>query len=420
MDLSIVLPTYNEENNIKYLITQIKDILKDTKIDYEMIVVDANSKDNTQKNAKELGAKVIVQKNPGYGNALKEGFEITQGDYILTMDVDLSHEPKWITSLWKNRELADILIASRFIKGGKTDTSLFRKILSLILNKTFALVLTTPFKDLSCGYRLYKKDVIKEIKILGSDFNVLQEILTRAYSSGFIIKEIPVYVKKRREGKSKLRLFKFGISYLKSLFRLWKLRNSIESADYDSMAYYSKFPLQRYWHRKRYKIIMNFINNEKNILDIGCGTSKIIQNLPTAIALDLRFNRLRFLKRTNKYLINGDVNYLPFKDKSFKVVIFSNVLEHLENDNKALKEINRVLQNDSILILNTPDYGTLMWRIIEFFYTKIISEGGHCHEHRNKYNYNKLQDRLLKDGFKVIDHKYIFGSELSVKCIKSK
>ncbi|MFH0936537.1 MAG: glycosyltransferase [Candidatus Woesearchaeota archaeon] len=418
MDLSIILPTYNEESNIKDLIIQVKTILKNIKMSYEIIVIDANSKDNTQKNARELGAKVIIQKNPGYGSALKEGFEIAQGDYILTMDSDLSHDPKWITTLWKNRESADILIASRFVRGGKTDTSLFRKILSLILNNTFAIALSTPFKDLSIGYRLYKKNVIQEIKIIGHDFNVLQEILIRSYSSGFIIKEIPVHVKKRKEGKSKLQLFKFGISYLKSLFRLWKLRTSIESADYDSRAYYSKIPLQRYWHRKRYKIIMKFLNHEKNILDIGCGTSKIIQNLPTATALDLRFNRLRFLKKTNRYLINGDVNNLPFKDKSYKVIIFSNVLEHLENDQKALKEINRVLKNNSILILNTPDYGTLMWRIIEFFYTKIISQGGHCHEHKNKYTYKKLRDRLLKDGFKIIDHKYIFGSELAVKCIK--
>lgn len=388
-EISVVLPTYNEGGNVGELIQRLNKVLSSLTKKYEIIVVDGHSKDNTVKEAKETGAKVFLQKEKGYGAALKEGFQAAKGDYIITMDADLSHDPIFIRDLWKKRHSYDLVIASRNIKGGKADMPITRRMLSRLLNLFFSYVLSTPVKDLSSGYRMYKKEVLDEIKIVGKDFNVLQEILVRAYSAGFMITEIPFHYKPRKAGKTKAQLLKFFVSYLKTLKRLWSLRNSIESADYDERAYYSKIPLQRYWQRKRYKLVMKFLSKDdksgKNkVLDIGCGSSKIIQNLPEAIGLDKDSKKLRYLRKTNKHLVNASINDLPFKDNSFDTVICSQVIEHIKVDKKTFCEMNRVLKNNGKLIIGTPDYSTTSWRFWEWIYGKVLSKA-YADEHITHY-----------------------------------
>lgn len=423
-EISIVLPTYNEEGNVSELIARLNKVLNPLTKNYEIIVIDGYSKDSTVKEAKAAGAKVFLQKEKGYGAALKEGFDIAKGDYVITMDADLSHDPIFIKEMWKKRHSYDLIIASRNIKGGKADMPMTRRFLSKFLNLFFSYMLSTPVKDLSSGYRMYKKEVLDEIKIIGKDFNVLQEILVRAYSAGFMIAEIPFHYKPRKAGKTKAQLFKFFMSYLKTLKRLWSLRNSIESADYDERAYYSKIPLQRYWQRKRYKLVMNFLSKDdksgKNkVLDIGCGSSKIIQNLPEAIGLDKDQKKLRYLRKTNKHLVNASVNDLPFKDKSFDTIICSQVIEHIKIDNKTFSEMDRVLKNNGKLIIGTPDYSTKSWRFWEWIYGKVLSKA-YADEHITHYTKKSLDIKLREHGFNPIKTKYVCGAEMIILAIKTK
>ncbi len=423
-EISIILPAYNEEDNISILIKRLHKVLSSLTKNYEIIVIDDHSKDSTVKEAKAAGAKIFLQKENGYGAALKEGFQIARGDYIVTMDANLSHDPLLIKEMWAKRHSYDLIIASSGIKGGKAEMPIMRKTLSRFLNLFFSYTLSTPIKDLSSSYRMYKKEVLDEIIIVGKDFNVLQEILVRAYSAGFMITEIPIHYKPRNAGKTKAHLFKFFISYLKTLKSLWTLRNSIESADYDERAYYSKIPLQRYWQRKRYKIVMNFLSKEdksgKNrVLDIGCGSSKIIQNLPEAIGLDKDFKKLRYLRKTNKHLINASINDLPFKDKSFDTVICSQVIEHIKMDKRTFGEMNRVLKNKGKLIIGTPDYSTISWRFWEWIYGKVLSKA-YADEHITHYTKKSLDNKLIEFGFNPIKTKYVCGAEMITFAIKSK
>jgi len=186
-DLSVVLPSYNEGDNIGILVSKLNKTLSSMNLNYEIIVIDGRSKDKTQETARAAGAVVVEQKGKGYGDALKEGFRTAKGKYVLTMDADLSHDPIFIRVLWENRESADLVIASRFIKGGLADMPLSRVILSGLLNKFFSLALSIPVKDLSSGFRLYKKSVLSELDLNGTDFNILQEILVRLYSAGWVV-----------------------------------------------------------------------------------------------------------------------------------------------------------------------------------------------------------------------------------------
>jgi dolichol-phosphate mannosyltransferase len=142
------------------------------------------------------------------------------------MDADYSHPPVFICDLWESRNSADIIIASRYIRGGKADMPISRYLLSRVLNTFFGLGLNIPVRDMSSGYRLYSATVIRDLEIECSDFDVLQEILVRAVINNFRIQEIPFAYSPRKHGSSHARVFKFGIAYLKTFRRLWLLRNT--------------------------------------------------------------------------------------------------------------------------------------------------------------------------------------------------
>lgn len=225
-DVSVVIPAYDEGENISHLIAGIKKILEGRKISYEILVVDAGSNDDTIERAQAAGAKVMVQSQPGYGMALKEGFEAAKGRNIITMDADLSHDPEFIDEMMARRDEADIIIASRYVHGGSADMSRFRRILSIILNRIFCRILSLPYRDISSGYRFYSRESLRKIEITSRDFDVLEEILVKAYCLGLRIVEIPFHYKPRIHGTSHARLLRFGISFCKTLYRMWKLRRS--------------------------------------------------------------------------------------------------------------------------------------------------------------------------------------------------
>ena len=416
MDISVLIPTLNEEKNLIELIPNVKKTLEALGVKYELIIIDGGSKDRTVRIAIELGAVVVSEHRPGYSRALKTGFDVAKGKFLITMDADLTHEPKFITKMWQVKDGAELIIASRYIPGSKRQMEVFRAILSIVLNRFFSFSLSLPVKDLSSGFRMYSRRAIKSIDIEGVDFDGLQEILLKVYAKGWKITEVPFEYKVRKYGRSHIKLFKFGLSYLKTFFKIWQLRNSINCADYDYRAYYSRIPLQRYWQRRRYDIIMGFIKDKSSIVDIGCGSSKVIVDLPDAIALDINFSKLLYLRKTNRKLINATIGNLPFKGSSFSCAICSQVIEHTK-EKEIFAELNRVLKNEGVLIIGTPDYDRVSWRIIERLYG-FFHRGGYADAHITHYSHKTLADNLRKSGFKILDFKYILGSELIVKAIK--
>lgn len=416
IELSIIIPALNEASNIALLIKKIKDLLYNHKIGYEIIVVDGGSRDGTVEIARKMDVKVIIQKASGLGNALLEGFRVSRGKMILTLDADFSHPPDFIIKMLMKINEAEVIVGSRYIKGGIAEMPFFRYILSRILNLFFQYGLSLLIKDVTSGFRIYKREVIDSINIYAEDFDVLPEILIEVYSKGWRIKEIPLHYVPRASGNSHVRMFNFAIDYLRLFLRLWRKRNSIMFADYEQRAYNSRIFLQRYWQRKRYSIIMNFIEKNGLLADLGCGSSKIIQDLPKAVAVDLSIEKLRYIRKHNRYLVNATIGALPFKDGIFSCVICSEVIEHTK-ENFIFEEMKRILCPGGTLILGTPDYGRLSWRIIEFFYG-LFQPGGYKDKHIAKYTYLSLTDILASYGFSISEKKYICGSEVIIKARK--
>jgi dolichol-phosphate mannosyltransferase len=228
-DLSIVLPAMNEGPNLELLLPQVRAVVESLGVTWEILIVTGETDSQTLAAAEAAGAVVLKQEERGYGGALVAAFHVVRGAYLLTMDADLSHRPEFIRDLWRCRESAEVLVASRYVAGGHARMPVSRYVLSRLINLFFKLGLSLPIKDLSSGFRLYNTKSIRTQEFAARDFNILQEIVVRAYSQGCRVREIPFDYAARRHGSSNARVFRFGLAYLRTFGSLWKLRKSIQS-----------------------------------------------------------------------------------------------------------------------------------------------------------------------------------------------
>ncbi|HZP45402.1 MAG TPA: glycosyltransferase [Candidatus Binataceae bacterium] len=417
MDLSIILPVLNERANLAELLPRIDALMRRMHLGFEVLVIDGGSRDGTQELARERGARVIPERRPGYAGALETGFAAAAGDYVLTLDADLSHEPDFVAKLWRAREQADIIIASRYTRGGMAYAPLTRRLLSRALNFYMRRLLSMPVRDMSSGFRLYRRSALEGLKLEARNFEVLEEILVKAYARGYRVHEVPFTYFPRESGRSHARLTRFGWDLTRAGFRLWALRNSINSADYDDRAFYSLIPVQRYWQRRRHRITTAWARGAARILDAGCGSSMIIQSLNNAIGMDINADKLRFLRRAGIPLLRASAFALPFRDGVFDCVISSQVIEHIPYDELLFRELWRVLEPGGRLIIGTPDYATLGWRMIEPVYG-FLMPGGYRDEHITHYTRRSLTEVLERHGFVHEETAYVAGSELIMRCRK--
>lgn len=416
-EVSVVIAALNEAGNIGPLISGLKSNLNDLGITFEVVVIDGGSRDSTVAEAIKEEALCFLQKRPGYGGAVREGFLRARGKYVLTLDSDLSHPPALVKELWQQRSLADVVIGSRFVDGGSSEAPPHRRLLSKVLNWVFSTILDVPIKDSSSGYRLYRKEVLTPDAYKRENFNILQDILIKAYSDGFSVKEVPLNYLPRGAGESHVSLIKFCKSYLPTLARLWILRNSIMAADYDHRAYKSRNPVQRFWQHQRYKIINSFLPATGELLDVGSGSSRLIQDHPDGIALDLAFHKLRFLKKTNSKRVMANTTALPFLPQRFQRVVHSQVLPYVEKNPRIIGELNRVMSVGGTLVIGTTDFGTLAWRVIGFLYDKLMPTT-FGYQQISHYTRHELMDLLANNGFRIVSSKYVGGAELIVKAVK--
>ncbi|HEX2906806.1 MAG TPA: polyprenol monophosphomannose synthase [Phototrophicaceae bacterium] len=214
----VVIPTYNELENLP-LITQ---ALFELNInDLQILIVDDNSPDGTGKLADELALNTYpgrlsvlhrTQKaglGPAYIAGFKEALHLG-ADYIIQMDADFSHQPKYLLDLLKAIETHDLVIASRFVKGGSVDEnwSFYRKLLSWFANRVYTpLILGIRVYDATAGFRIWRRQTLigldlDRIRSNGYVFQV--EMAYVASRLGFRVGEIPIYFPDRKLGQSKM------------------------------------------------------------------------------------------------------------------------------------------------------------------------------------------------------------------------
>ena len=215
----IIIPTYKECENLKELLPKILD-----ETTHDVLIVDDSSNDGTKELIKKYDrVHLLERKKRGFGSAvldgLKEGIKRKEA-FLLTMDADLSHDPKDISRLLKACKGVDVVIGSRYVKGGAINNwALHRRLLSKAANTYARTVLGLKQKDVTGGFRVYRTSAIKKIinKKFSEGYTFQEEILYRLQGR---VKEIPITFIERREGKSKLP----SSEIFTGAYRLLKLR----------------------------------------------------------------------------------------------------------------------------------------------------------------------------------------------------
>ena len=354
VDLTILVLAWNEAGNLRTLLPRLRATLERMHVSHEVIVVDAGSTDGTPQVAAEEGARVARQTEPGYGGALRMGFGVARGRYIATMDGDHQHDPDFLEAMWAAREKAALVIASRYVDGGRADMPIYRKLFSRVLNRVYGFGLGVHFRDMSSGFRLYRRTVITSIRIEGRNFDVLEDILLRLVADGYGVLEVPLHHKARFTGRSHVMLLQFVASYLRTFWRLRRLRNSPASADYETWSLHSYNLFRRARARRRMAAIETAAQGGTRTLLLGTGSDPLLGQLPEAVAVDDRLNKLRWARRYDRPVLRASSQTLPFPDGSFDVALWSTV-ERPSDIEPAVDELTRVLSGDGRLIVELDE-----------------------------------------------------------------
>ncbi|MEM4598308.1 MAG: glycosyltransferase [Candidatus Diapherotrites archaeon] len=214
--ISIVLPTYNEAQNISKLIPEIEKIISENKLNAEILIVDDKSPDGTAEVARKFyktykNIRVVIRaKKEGIGAALKDAYDIAKGEVILSMDADFQLNPKEIPKILKYFPEYDFVIGSKYLKPEKYRrqkiSSLLRYLISRNGNLYLSIISGVPIKDFSLNFRAFKKEVWRSIKANDKENFFLVEMILQAYWKGFKIKEVAVAFEERHHGFSKTRV----------------------------------------------------------------------------------------------------------------------------------------------------------------------------------------------------------------------
>ncbi|MGC8812097.1 MAG: glycosyltransferase [Candidatus Aenigmatarchaeota archaeon] len=209
--VSIIIPT-KEEPYIQELVKRIHKTLSG--LSHEIIIVD-----KSKVTPRIKGAKVIKQKTDGLGNAILEGLEVAKSNLIITMDGDGSHRPEDLPKLIEKIKDYDIVIGSKYVKGGKTEDKLYRILISRVYCLFASLILGLKVKDSMSGFAAVRREVYEKVKPNPRGFKINTELLYKAKKFGFKVVEVPIVFEPRRLGKSK-GTFKEGIRTFRFILEL--------------------------------------------------------------------------------------------------------------------------------------------------------------------------------------------------------
>lgn len=213
----VVIPTYNEIDNIGIIIEKIFAL----DLNLDILVVDDSSPDNTYGKVRELIDDkypdhlhlLVRKKKEGLGKAYIEGFKWALAnpdhyDFIIEMDADLSHNPKYLPRFVEEIDTYDLVIGSRYVKGGgAVDWPFFRKAISYGGSLYSRVILGVSIKDITGGFKCFRREVLEQMDlndIITSGYAFQIEINYKATLKGFRIKEVPIIFEQRIAGKSKM------------------------------------------------------------------------------------------------------------------------------------------------------------------------------------------------------------------------
>lgn len=246
MKCTIVLPCYNEEENVKSLISTIDRTLRQ-RLSYEIIAVNDGSNDDTGELLRKLSRKypIYVLENPtnkGIARTLQMGLSeavqrSSDEDLIITMDSDNTHDPQYILDMAKASKKADIVIGSRYVKNGiQLNVPFHRIILSKAVNFLARIMVKLPVRDATSGYKCFKAAALKRLSrfskhgfIESKGFEVSLEVLAKTYWCNSIVEEVPITLNySKKKSRSTIKLLPTIKSYFTLLGKMKSWRSELE------------------------------------------------------------------------------------------------------------------------------------------------------------------------------------------------
>lgn len=530
MQRVVIVPTYNEAQNIGELVRRINQAVPDANI----FVVDDDSPDGTALLALNLGCGVLRREGKrGLTTAVADGIALTDAEAIAVIDGDLQHPPEALSAMFDALRTNDVVVGSRYCKGGATvGWPWFRRLVSWMAN-VLAWPLLPSVRDRTSGFFVCRRSVLPDVRGLKHrGWKVLQDILVRGTADR--VAEVAIAFDARRHGHSKF-TYRQVAGYLHGLLSLyfekfkwlrfcvvgalgavvhfstlygltdglglWYVLSAIvavvvaashnycwhhiwtfsdrqagrktfgvrwgkylatsaladgmymgllvlmtewmgwwymlsaaiavllstalrwgislvwvwrqpardpDAADYDWRSFYRGHLIQRWWKRSMAREVWGYLPVSERLLDVGCGSSPIIAHYPGAVGIDVNGAKLAYLHGRldgTTRLMRMSVDSLTFQDGAFSDAVCIEVLEHLHNPGRALREIARVVQPGGRVVLATPDSTKWLWRLAERFTP-------YKEQHEQKMNIERLEALGREAGLMLQAYRRIAGCDI--------
>lgn len=447
----ILIPTYNEVENISPIYSEIKKL----KIPADILFVDDNSPDGTaieikKISGKDKSVKLLSRKEKnGIGSAHKEGIAWAYKEKyntLITMDCDFTHKPKDILKFLKLKDKADVVVGSRYLsKNSLSDWNRLRKTLATTGHLLTKQLLRMDY-DATGAFRVYNlekipKDIFGIVESKGYSF--FFESLYILYLNNFSVKEVPILLPARTYGTSKMTINDAWNS-LKFLFQTYYLSKIYK----DSYIYSPPFLLpkrkkqkgedewDKYWmsERKQRKILYDIaavfyrkyiikrtlnhyigkhFKQEDRLLHAGCGGGQVdadVVRMVKVTALDISTGALNRYKRLYNHceIVHGSILKIPAKNATYDGIYNLGVMEHFNTKDikKILDEFNRVLKkNGKIVLFWPPQFGlsVIFLNSMHFILNNLLRKNIRLHpEEITKVKSKKQIEKLLeKSNFKL-------------------
>ena len=405
--LSVIVPCYNERATVRELLTRVREV----DVDKEIIVIDDQSSDGSRDIVAALAAEwpelrhFIQPTNQGKGAAIRRGIEVARGDLIIIQDADLEYDPEEYPKLIKPilDGHADVVFGSRF-EGYPRRVMLYwhtlgNKFLTFLSNMTTNLNLT----DMETCYKVFRREVIQSLHLESNRFGFEPEVTAKVSKRGYRVYEVPISYHGRDYWEGKKINWKDGFSALWSIFK-YGIFVDVRSEPVGYLTVRRKERLERYnrwvWNR-----IAEHVGNR--VLELGAGTGSMTRFLygrDLVIAADREQGYVDRLRNAFRRRPGVEVEWIDpdgarfdsgsLRSRELDTVLFINVLEHLEDDQRALDRAFEILKPGGKAVVYSPAdpriYGPLD-----------VGVG-----HRRRYSLDDLEQMLTRAGFAIVDGGY--------------
>jgi dolichol-phosphate mannosyltransferase len=254
--LSVVIPAHNEEGHIADTVLGLADTLRRAGIDYEIVVVNDNSNDATERilvslSASDPGVRYLNNEPPnGFGLAVRRGLAEFRGEAVALVMADGSDDPADLVAFYRKLNGGyDCVFGSRFVRGGRvSDYPKLKLVLNRLANLMIRSLFLLPYNDVTNAFKLYRRSAIAGIQpLLSHHFNLTVELPLKCIIRGYRYAVLPNSWKNRKEGVSKLRIKEMGSRYLFIILYCW-LEHMLSRGDYRDQQPFREKQLQ-VWHR---------------------------------------------------------------------------------------------------------------------------------------------------------------------------